>query len=117
MEGNNTKLCAGRRKVFVIGFAIAVKSILQISKNLLLKPDFKYLMTYRFSQDHLELFFAQIRRRHSWNNNLNVLQFKAAMKSLLIKNSISASTKGNCIGFDLDNDIGFKLKWTKKKIF
>lgn len=46
MEGNNTnKLCAGRRKVFVIGFATAVKSILQISKNLLLESDFKYLMT------------------------------------------------------------------------
>lgn len=71
-------------------------------------------MTYRFSQDHLELFFAQVRRRNSWNNNPNVLQFKSAMKQLLMKNSVSASTVANCLEFDNCNDIGFKLQWKKR---
>lgn len=115
MEPNSDKLlCTGRRKVFIIGFAAAIKSIIQITKNILLELCFKYLMTYRFSQDHLELFFAQVQRRHGWNNNSNVQQFKAAMKNLLVKNSISASMNANCIGFDATNDVLFKLAWTKK---
>lgn len=114
MGPDNNKLCAGRRKAFIVGFVAAVKSIFQIANNILLVPCFKYLMTYRFSQDHLELFFAQVRRRYSWNNNPNVLQFKAAMKSLLVKNSISASVKANCTGFDTENDVLFKLTWIKK---
>lgn len=67
-------------------------------------------MTYRSSQDHLELFFAQIRRRNSWNNNPNVMQFTSAMKSLLVKNSISASINSNCVTFESESEIGFKLK-------
>lgn len=64
-HNNNQLLCTGRRKVFIIGFAAAVKSIFQIAKIILQGDSFKYLLIYRFSQDHLELFFAQVRRRHS----------------------------------------------------
>lgn len=112
---DNNKLCVGKRKTFILRFAAAVKSILQIAKHILIEPCFKYLMTYRFSQDHLELFFAQVRRRHGWNNNPNVLQFKAAMKSLLVKNSIRASLTANCTTFNAENDVQFKLTWAKKK--
>ncbi|RLU22643.1 hypothetical protein DMN91_004921 [Ooceraea biroi] len=57
-----------------------------------------------------------VRRRHGWNNNPNVLQFKAAMKSLLVKNSITASATANCGTFDSDNDVQFKLRWAQKKM-
>lgn len=114
MDSKNNLLCTGQRKVFIVGLAAAVKSILEIAKNILLEDSFKYLLTYRFSQDHVELFFAQIRRRHGWNNNPNVFQFKYAMRHLLVKNSISASVKANCTEFQTENDIGFKLKWNKK---
>jgi len=117
MGPDSSKLCSCRRKAFIVGFAAAVKSIFEIAKTILIEPDFKYLMTYRFSQDHLELFFAQVRRRHSWSNNPNVLQFKAAMKSLLVKNSISPSITANCINFNSESDVQFKLTWAKKKTF
>jgi len=45
-----------------------------------------YILTYTFSQDHLELFFAQIRQRYESNNNPYVVQFKTALKQILFKN-------------------------------
>ena len=32
---------------------------------------FKYLLTYKFSQDHIELLFSCIRAKGGWNNNPN----------------------------------------------
>jgi hypothetical protein len=95
-----------------------VKSVLAIAKNLLSDvEDFKYLLTYSFSQDHLELYFSHIRRRFGNNNNPNVMQLKTAMKQLLLKNSIDTSPSSNCIAFD-DNALSgniFEIKWSRKK--
>ena len=55
----------------------------------------KYLLTYKFSQDHLELFFGAIRSSGGFNNNPTTLQFKAAYKRLLMRSSIQGG-KGNC---------------------
>lgn len=107
------------RKTFILGFAALVKSTLAISKELLsTKADvFKYLLTYSFSQDHLELFFSRIRRRFGNNDNPNVGQFKTAMKQLILKNSIAASASANCVAFedDVSGDI-FEIKWSRKKV-
>lgn len=54
----NIPLCKGGRKTFISGFAAAIKSIFSIVTDILNDLPLKYLMTYRFSQDHLELFFA-----------------------------------------------------------
>ena len=32
-----------------------------------------YLLTYKLSQDNLELFFSAVRRMNGWNNNTSVL--------------------------------------------
>ena len=42
------------------GFVIDIESILQIARNLLKCQS--HVLTYKFSQDHLELFFAAVRR-------------------------------------------------------
>ena len=59
----------------------------------------KYVLTYKFSQDHIELLFNKIRRRCGWNNNPNVQQFKYALRSILLRNSIEPSQTGNCTHF------------------
>lgn len=109
-------LCTVKRKTFIIGLAAAVKSILQMAKNILIELPLKYLMTYRFSQDHLELFFAQVRKRNVLCNNPNAIQFKSIIRSLLVKNSISSvSVSSNCTPFESVNEIGFQLKWAQKQ--
>ncbi|CAB4032804.1 THAP domain-containing 9, partial, partial [Paramuricea clavata] len=95
---DGTKLVDGPRKTFILGFAVSANSILAIAKNLLSREhnNFKYVLTYRFSQDQIEMFFSKIRGRFGWNNNPNALQFKWALRALLQKNQIAASEKANC---------------------
>ncbi|KAF8789068.1 DNA transposase THAP9 like protein [Argiope bruennichi] len=42
-----------------------------------------FLMTYKFSQDHLEMFFSAIRSKGGYNNNHTCKQFQAAYLRLL----------------------------------
>lgn len=39
---------------------------------------FKYILTYKYSQDHVELLFSCVQSRRGWNNNPNSLQLKYA---------------------------------------
>jgi len=57
----------------------------------------KYLkLGYKFSQDHIELFFAAVRARGGWNNNPTARQFKAAYKRLLLHQNVKNVVPGNC---------------------
>lgn len=112
-------LFKSKRKTFIIGFAMAIKSILAIANNLLRDntTNFKYLLTYKFSQDHLESFFSKIRQRHGFNNNPNVLQLKYALKQILLENEITASPSGNSLLIDSDPSGNiFEIQWIEEKI-
>jgi len=78
---------------------------------------FSYILTYKFSQDHLEIFFGQIHQRFGCNNNPNVMQFITAMKQLLLKNFIKCKNNVNCNVFD-DDLVGgiFDFKWSRCKV-
>lgn len=90
--------------MFVIGFITTFYSILHISKILLAKESFKFVLTYKFSQDHLELFFSSVRARSGFNNNPNVIQFKYALRKLLFTKNI-VSGNGNCFVSDEPDDV------------
>ena len=98
-DANGLPLISGPRKMFVIGFYISALSILNISKNLLQRSEtpFEYVLTYRFSQDQLEMYFAKVRSRFGWNNNPTALQFKYAIRQLLLKNKIESPSTANCV--------------------
>jgi len=79
LEGQSgVPLAKGPRKIFVIGFCISALSILKISKNHLNRSvlPFEYVITYTFSQDHIELYVSKLRDRFGWNNNPTALQLK-----------------------------------------
>lgn len=88
-----------------------MKSVLDLSRDLLFRNEnaFKYILTYKFSQDHFELFFNKIRIRLGCNDNPNVLQFKYAVRSILASSTIVPSSNGNCLFFDVCNEIEFPL--------
>ena len=114
----NQLLVYGRRKTFILGFVMTMKSIISIAKELLVATErpFNYILTYKFSQDHIELLFACIRGRGGSNNNPNTLQFKYAMRNLLLKNSIVASSKANVMSFnEYCTSSLFSLKWKKHR--
>ena len=111
---NGTPLLKHRRKTFVLGLISAAISIKNLAVEILNLPSFEYLLTYKFSQDHLELLFACIRGKNGFNNNPNVIQFKSSLKRILLRNSIIGSKYANCEAFD-SNSVGsvFSLKWNK----
>ena len=61
----------------------------------------KYILTYTFSQDQLELLFSCVRSRGGHNNNPNVKQFQWALRKPMFRNSVKASDKSNCLNFDM----------------
>ena len=62
-----------------------MQSIKAIACHLLTRESnpFRYFLTYKLSQDSIELLFNKIRHRCGWNNNPNALQFKYALQRIL----------------------------------
>ena len=83
-----------------IGFISCAHSVAALFDTYVKPADspLKYLLTYKMSQDHLELFFAAVRSRGGHNNNPTPRQFSAAYKRLLMRHEIASS--GNCTAVD-----------------
>lgn len=96
-DPSGVKMHATRRKTGFIGFLAAIKSTKGIFHELVEKNEapLKYLLTYKLSQDHLELFFGAIRSAGGFNNNPTAQQFTAAYKRLLLRSHIEGGN-GNC---------------------
>jgi hypothetical protein len=61
-----------------------------------------YLLTYKLSQDHLEMFFGAVRRRGGCGVNPTCRLFKSSYKRLVIFNEICSSGNANAIDqFDI----------------
>ena len=86
-----------RRKTGFIGFLTAIKSTKEIFNDLVAEEGapLKYLLTYKMSQDHLELFFGAVRSCGGFNNNPTTQQLTAAYKRLLLRSHIEGGT-GDC---------------------
>ena len=86
-----------RRKTGFVGFLVAIDSIKSIFFELVDKKEapMNYILTYKFSQDHLELFFGAIRSSGGFKNNPTAEKFTAAYKRLLLRSSIKGRN-GNC---------------------
>jgi len=108
------------RKTGVIGFVASATSIMQVFDTLVANHrhpvPMKYILSYKFSQDHLELFFAVIRSRGGSNNNPSPMQLVATWKRLLTHNQIKDVTTGNCIPIENCRllDINFSLELLQK---
>ncbi|KAJ8334003.1 hypothetical protein SKAU_G00413220 [Synaphobranchus kaupii] len=85
------------KKTSIYGFIANGRSALNIYNDLVERPNApcRYLLTYKLSQDHLELFFAAVRARGGYNNP-NARQFRAAYKRLLVRHQVKTGT-GNCL--------------------
>ena len=62
---DGTLLLNHRRKTAFVGFIISISSVIGLATELLTRDvnPFKYFLTYKLSQDHLELFFSKIRSK------------------------------------------------------
>ena len=68
---------------------------------LLEKNYMKYILSYKFSQDHIEMFFGLVRRMNGYFSNPTATQFQSAYKILVSHNiRIHLSASANCIPQD-----------------
>ncbi|XP_071062832.1 beta-1,4-galactosyltransferase 6-like [Pseudochaenichthys georgianus] len=103
------------RYLSVIGFVINIDTLMLMIPELLQVQ--RYVLTYRFSQDHLELPFNSIRASGGWNNNPSARQFQAIfrrlmvgcfiMKKELLKNIIETKSKITVLA-DESTSVGHK---------
>lgn len=90
-------LVTHKRKTFILGFVVTIKSTIEMANEMFSSShSFKYMLTYKFSQDHIELLFSCIRAMGGWNNNPNCLQLKYAMRKMLMRNAVTSSKNANC---------------------
>ena len=90
-----------KRKTGFLGFLVCAEAVRGLAKDLVCEenPVLKYLLTYKMSQDHLELFFGAVRASGGWNNNPTAMQFRSAYKQLLMRHNITGG-RGNCVPQD-----------------
>jgi hypothetical protein len=55
----------------------------------------EYILSYKLSQDHIEMFFSAIRSRGGFTNNPTAMQFRGAYKRLLLHAEIATSVAAN----------------------
>lgn len=100
LEPSGLPIYQGKRNQCVVGFIISAQSTLDLAMELLSRQDYRYLLTYKYSQDHVEMFFSKIRQRNGWNNNPTSEQFRSALKSLMLSSTISPSRYANAVPQD-----------------
>lgn len=94
---NEQKIIESQSKTGFLRFMINIKSYIQFYEYLIdcENPVLEFLLSYKLSQDHLEIFFSAIRSRGGFNNNPSARQFESAFKRLLIHTDIKGSLTGN----------------------
>lgn len=93
-----TLILESNKKNGFLGFIMCMPSLTSIYKELIncSNPPMSFLMTYKFSQDHQEMFFSAIRSKGGFNNNPTAKLFKAAYKQLLTHHQITTTDTCNC---------------------
>lgn len=84
-----------KSKVPFFGFKTNMKSFKALYQTYVQSGIFHEVATFRFSQDHLELYFSCIRQMFGCNDNPTAQQLKAACRKLLAQNQIEASRNAN----------------------
>ena len=118
LQYSNEQLISTNKATGFVGFLLCMKSIEQLVPLLFQSPvpPFKYVLAYKFSQDHVELFFNAIRGHLGWNNNPSAVQFRFVYRRMLSRSGIVSFSDGNCVNFS--NDDGEKKRvCLKKSIF
>jgi len=73
-DTNGKRIVFTKRRMFVLGLCVTINSVIWLMEQLLLNSGINgvrlsYFLSYRLSQDNIEILFHVIRRRGGWCNN------------------------------------------------
>ena len=98
-DQDGKSILKSRIKTAYLGFLTAIESFQGIFHQLVEAGPLSYVITYKFSQDHLELYNGAVRSKLGANNNPTCKQFEWIFKRLLVKLELNA-VKGNSLQLD-----------------
>ena len=103
---NDREIVTTAKRTGFVGFIFCMRSLLSLSKDLLYRPcePFKYVLSYKCSQDHLELTFNAIRGSLGWNTNPSSRQLLYVVRRLHARVGIVSDSSGNCVNFSEDHE-------------
>uniref|UniRef100_A0A8D1N548 THAP domain containing 9 n=1 Tax=Sus scrofa TaxID=9823 RepID=A0A8D1N548_PIG len=83
-DSNNNQIIKGKRKLGFLGFLLNAESLQWLYQNYVSPKvtPFPYLLTYKFSQDHLELFLKMLRQVLVASSNPTCMAFQKAYHNL-----------------------------------
>lgn len=90
-------LCIRSKTTGFEGLIIGLKSLINLTYDLINTNQLKLILSYKFSQDYLEMLFSPIRAKGGFNNNPTVNQFEATYKAHLVDAKIKCSISTNCL--------------------
>lgn len=93
-------LIESQQRTGFLGLFLGLDAAIGLAKMLIIETPhcltpLKYLLTYRLSQDHLELFFSVVRSRSGFNPNPTCRLFTVAFKGILMQSEMKIDS-GNC---------------------
>lgn len=95
-SGELIPILNSKRKTGFHGFLTDILSVEHLYTELIREQHImRYFATYRFSQDHIEMFFGKIRSLHGWNDNPTVEQFMSSYQKLQMNFNIMLSECSN----------------------
>lgn len=83
-DTSNNKIIKGKRKLGFLGFLLNAESLKWLYQNYVFPKamPFPYLLTYKFSQDHMELFLKMLRQLAATSSNPTCMAFQKAYHKL-----------------------------------
>ncbi|XP_016011686.1 DNA transposase THAP9 isoform X3 [Rousettus aegyptiacus] len=83
-DTSNNQIIKGKRKLGFLGFLLNAESLKWLYQNYVFSKvtPFPYLLTYKFSQDHLELFLKMLRQVLATSSNPTCMAFQKAYHNL-----------------------------------
>ena len=106
---DGTMVVQSRRKTGFWVFLMNFRSLENLFEQLVRTGRLNFLLTYKLSQDHIELFFGAIRSRLGANNNPTAQQFASTYKRLLL-HGIHHGLHGNCLPQDDTHLLNISMK-------
>lgn len=113
---NGEYILQHRRRTPALGFIINTISFPNLAMDLLQSGVLTYFLTYKASQDHLEMFFSCLRAAGGHNDNPSALQVRYALRKLLFKNSVTPSVNANCTFVDYETSPILEFRNTQRSI-
>lgn len=99
VDKNGDDIVYTRKSTGFLGLIFCMRSLMHLSSYLLSRehPRMHYVLSYKFSQDHLELLFNCIRGSLGWNDNPTPKQFIFIYRRLLVHAGVDPTSSGNCV--------------------